>query len=101
MKAKLERYKTIDAAGKALGISKADLALMRAKKRAIAKLIRARENHGLTQAEVAKLVSTKQPAISRMEAGLVSEVSFDFLFKVAWVLGVTLTLKPSSSPRAA
>ena len=101
MKSKLERYSSVDELGKALGVSKADLALMHAKKRAIAKLRKAREDHQLTQAQVAKMVGTKQPAIARMEAGLVSEVTFDFLFKVAWALGVTLTLKAPTSPRAA
>ncbi|NBX93039.1 MAG: XRE family transcriptional regulator [Proteobacteria bacterium] len=62
------------------------------KKKAIAKLKAARERKGLTQAQVAKLANTKQPAIARMEVGLVSEVSLDFLFKVAWVLNVKLTI---------
>ncbi len=101
MKNKLERYSSIDDLGKALGVSKPDVALMRAKKIAIAKLRKAREEQNLTQAQVAKIVGTKQPAVARMEAGLVSDVSFDFLFKVAWTLGVTLTLKVPQSRRAA
>ena len=56
-----------------MGVSKSDLALMKAKKRAIAKFVRAREEQGLTQAQVAKLVATKQPSVARMEAGQRSE----------------------------
>ena len=91
MKANLEVYRSIDDLGKTLGLSKAEIALIREKKKAIAKLKTARERKALTQAQVAKMVGTKQPAIARMEAGLVSEVSLDFLFKVAWVLNVKLT----------
>ena len=94
MKNNLERYKSIDDLGRALGLSNADLALIHAKKQAVNKLRKARDVQGLTQAQVAKMVGTKQPAIARMEAGLISEVSFDFLLKVAWALGVTLTMKP-------
>ena len=92
MKANLEVYRSIDDLGKTLGLSKAEIALIREKKKAIAKLKDAREKKSLTQSHVAKLVGTKQPAIARMEAGLVSEVSLDFLFKVAWALDVTLTI---------
>jgi DNA-binding XRE family transcriptional regulator len=92
MKRNLEVYESIEDLGKTLGLSKAEIALIREKKKAIAKLKAARERKGLTQAQVAKLADTKQPAIARMEAGLVSEVSLDFLFKVAWVLNVKLTI---------
>ena len=92
MKKKLEVYESIEDLGKALGLSRAENALIREKKRAIVKLKAAREKKGLTQSQVAKLVGTKQPAIARMEAGLVSEVSLDFLFKVAWALNVKLTI---------
>jgi len=43
------------------------------------------------------MVQTKQPAIARMESGLVSEVSFDFLAKVALVLGVSFTFKSAKA----
>jgi len=92
MKKNLEVYESIEDLGKTLGLSKAEIALIHEKKKAIAKLKAARERKGLTQAQVAKLVDTKQPAIARMEVGLVSEVSLDFLFKVAWVLNVKLTI---------
>jgi DNA-binding XRE family transcriptional regulator len=93
MKKNLEVYESIEDLGRALGLSKAEIALIREKKKAIAKLKAARERKGLTQAQVAKLAETKQPAIARMEAGLVSEVSLDFLFKVAWVLKVKLSIQ--------
>ena len=92
MKKNLEVYESIEDLGKTLGLSKAEIALIHEKKKAIAKLKAARERKGLTQAQVAKLANTKQPAIARMEVGLVSEVSLDFLFKVAWVLNVKLTI---------
>ena len=50
------------------------------------------------QASLAKLVDTKQPAIARMESGLVSEISLDFLVKIAHVLGMSFTV---SKKRAA
>ena len=55
----------------------------------------------MSQTQLAKLVGTKQPAIARVEAGVLSEVSFDFLVKIAWALGVTLTLRPSEPKHAA
>jgi DNA-binding XRE family transcriptional regulator len=93
VKRNLEVYESIEDLGKTLGLTKAEIALIREKKKAIAKLKAARERQGLTQAQVAKLADTKQPAIARMEAGLVSEVSLDFLFKVAWVLNVKLSIQ--------
>lgn len=48
---------------------------------------------GLSQVDLANLVSSKQPAIARMESGTVSEVSLDFLCKVALVLDVSFTIK--------
>lgn len=63
------------------------------KKKLIEKLKKGRASQEMSQAELAKLVQTKQPAIARMESGLVSEVSLDFLAKVALVLGVSFTFK--------
>jgi transcriptional regulator with XRE-family HTH domain len=45
---------------------------------------------GFSQAEVAHAIGSKQPAIARMEAGQVSQVSMDFLLKVALILGVNV-----------
>lgn len=67
--------------------------IMKEKKKLIEKLKKARNDQEISQAQLAKMVHTKQPAIARMESGLVSEVSFDFLAKVALVLGVSFTFK--------
>lgn len=48
----------------------------------------------LSQTVLAKRLGTKQPAIARMEAGHVGDISFDFLVRVALALGVGLELSP-------
>jgi predicted XRE-type DNA-binding protein len=88
-----ERFKSAKEFGKAIGLSEIEMDLIRQKKRLIEKLKNAREKQGLTQAQVAKKVGSKQPAIARMESGQVSEVSMDFLCKVALALGVSVTIK--------
>lgn len=62
-----------------LGPSDLDMELIEYKKALIEKLKKARIDQELSQASLAKLVDTKQPAIARMESGLVSEISLDFL----------------------
>jgi len=93
MKAKTERFKTAKDLGKALGLSPLDMELIRQKKKIIEKLKASRLKQKLSQAQVAERVGSKQPAIARMESGQVSEVSMDFLVKVALVLGVSLTVR--------
>ena len=88
-----ERFKSSKAFGKALGLSDLEMDLIKEKKRLIDKLRSAREKQGLTQAQLAKKVGSKQPAIARMESGQVSEVSMDFLCKVALALEVSVTIK--------
>jgi ribosome-binding protein aMBF1 (putative translation factor) len=97
MKQKIERYKNADQFGKALGLTSMEIELIRQKKRLIEKLRKAREQKGLSQAALALIVSSKQPAIARMESGQVSEVSLDFLFKVAMALEVSITFKPHAA----
>lgn len=97
MKQKTERYKNMDEFGKALGLTKVEIELIRQKKKLIEKLRKAREEQGISQAVLAQMVSSKQPAIARMESGQVSEVSLDFLFRVAMVLEVSITLKPHAA----
>lgn len=97
MKAKLEKYKNADELGKALGLSALEMELIRQKKKLIEKLRKARERQGFSQAELADMVSSKQPAIARMESGQVSEVSLDFLCKVAMVLEISFTIKPKAA----
>jgi ribosome-binding protein aMBF1 (putative translation factor) len=97
MKASNKKFKSSKELGKFLGLSDLDMELVEQKKKLIEKLKKARNDQEISQAELAKMVKTKQPAIARMESGLVSEVSFDFLAKVALVLGVTFTFKSAKA----
>ena len=94
MKAKVHTYKTVEEFGRALGLSDLEIELIRQKKKVIEKLRKAREHKRISQAEIAAMVNTKQPAIARMESGQISEVSFDFLCKVALALEVSITIRP-------
>jgi ribosome-binding protein aMBF1 (putative translation factor) len=97
MKAKVEKYKSSSEFGRSLGLSDIEMELIRHKKRLIEKLRKVREQKGLSQAELAAMVDSKQPAIARMESGQVSEVSLDFLCKVALTLEVSITIKPDAA----
>lgn len=97
MKEKNKTFKSAKDFGAFLGLSDLDMELVNQKKKLIAKLKKARTDQELSQAELAKMVQTKQPAIARMESGFVSEVSFDFLAKVALVLGVSFTFKSAKA----
>lgn len=88
-----KRFKSVKEFGSFLGLSDLDMELVGQKKRLIEKIKKARQAQGHSQAALAKLVGTKQPAIARMESGQVSEVSLDFLAKVALVLGVSFMIK--------
>ncbi len=90
---KSKTYKTAKEFGQDFGLSDIDLALIREKKKLIDKLVTKRMKLKLSQAEVAKLIGTKQPAIARMESGLVSEVGMDFLVKAAIALNVSISIK--------
>lgn len=92
MKEKSKKFKSAKEFGAFLGLSDLDMELVKQKKKLIEKLKEARTDQKLSQAELAKRVQTKQPAIARMESGLVSEVSFDFLAKIALVLRVSFTV---------
>ena len=95
-KKNIETFKDASEFGKSLGLSDLEMELIRQKKKIIEKLRKAREKQGLSQAALAKLVESKQPAIARMESGQVSQVSLDFLCKVALVLEVPFTIKPAA-----
>jgi len=88
-----ERYKDVKDFGKSLGLSDLEMELIMQKKKIIAKLKKSREKKGLTQSELAEMVGSKQPSIARMESGQVSEVSMDFLCKVAFALDMSVTIK--------
>lgn len=59
----------------------------------IGKMIKAREEKGLSQRALAELSGVKQPAIARMES-MKSIPQIDTLFKVLIPLGYTLTITP-------
>ena len=69
--------------------------MIRQKNRIIEDLKKVRLKKRLSQTALAKKLGTKQPAIARMEAGYVGEVSFDFLIRVALCLGVPLKVTPT------
>lgn len=94
MKTKIERYKTAKEFGAALGLSSVEMELIRQKKKLIEKLKEVRIKRNLSQKKLAALVGSKQPAIARMESGQISEVSLDFLVKVALILGVSVSVRP-------
>jgi len=61
----------------------------------------AREKAKLTQAQLAELISTSQPAIARLESADYSRPSYRTLEKIAEALGLELeiTLKAPKPPR--
>jgi DNA-binding XRE family transcriptional regulator len=92
MKITVRKYKTTRDFGLALGLTDLDMKLIQQKKKLIEKLRKARIRQHLSQAQLAALVSSKQPAIARMESGQVAEVSMDFLLKVTFVLKVPISI---------
>ena len=96
MKNVVSRFRDVDEFGRSLGLSRVEIELIRQKKKLIEKLKATRTKKKISQAKVAALVGSKQPAIARMESGMVSEVSFDFLIKVALVLGVPFTVRQAA-----
>ena len=87
-------YRTAAEFAKDMGISEIEMALLREKKRIVKKLTAKRIEAGISQAALARVIGTKQPAISRMESGQISHVSMDFLAKVAMVLDASFNVKP-------
>lgn len=96
MKYQSVRYKNATDFGKSLGLSEIEMELIRQKQKLIEKLKVARTRKKVSQAQLAILVGSKQPAIARMESGLVSEVSLDFLAKVALALNVSFSFKQAA-----
>ncbi len=62
----------------------------------IESILRAREKAGLTQAELARRVGTKQPALSRLERGGFRTATVDTLKRIAHALDseLVITLQP-------
>ena len=56
-------------------------------------MIKAREKAGLTQAELAKKIGTKQPALSRLERGAFKKATVETLKKIADALDMQLVVK--------
>ncbi len=92
MKTKVTRYKTAKEFGASLGLSDIEMEIIRQKKKIIDELKITRIKKKLSQSDLATLVGSKQPAIARMESGQISEVSMDFLLKVALALDVSMTI---------
>jgi transcriptional regulator with XRE-family HTH domain len=75
-----------------LGLGEIDMELARQKVKLIEKLKAKRIARGLSQAALAKRIGSLQPAIARMESGQISQVSMDFLLKIALILDLSVTI---------
>jgi len=96
MKKKDIKFKNSREFGKFLGLKDIEVDLILQKKKLIERLKNKRLELNISQVELANIVDTKQPAIARMESGLVSEVSMDFLLKIAMVLDISVIIKPKT-----
>ncbi len=67
----------------------------------IESIIKARETAGLTQAELAKMIGTKQPALSRLERGGFKTATVETLTKIARALNAELIIKVQPAERKA
>ena len=92
MKQTSTRYKSAKEFGKALGLNEIDMELARQKVKLIEKLKARRIERGLSQAALAKRIGSLQPAIARMESGQISQVSMDFLLRIALTLDLPVTI---------
>jgi ribosome-binding protein aMBF1 (putative translation factor) len=57
-----------------------------------------REDAGLTQAELARRIGTKQPVIARLEDAEYDRQSLDMLERIASVCGIKLKLRAEKRP---
>ncbi|MBI5408793.1 MAG: helix-turn-helix transcriptional regulator [Nitrospirae bacterium] len=55
--------------------------------------IKAREKAGLSQAELARRIGTKQPALSRLETGRFTKATLETLKKIADALDMRLIVR--------
>ena len=88
------KFLTLNEFASSVGLNHLEKELVRQKNRIIDYLKKVRLQKQLSQVVLAHKVGTKQPAIARMEAGQVGEVSFDFLIRVAVALNISLELVP-------
>lgn len=88
------KFKSVDEFGIGIGLTRNDIALIKAKQELIEKIKKARIKKKISQKQLAEMLGTKQPSIARMESGIVSEVSFDFLVKIAMLLETSFTFQP-------
>lgn len=91
---KKKNFLTLEEFGSAIGLNTLEKEMTWQKNRAIDYLKTSRIRKKISQSELAGRLGTQQPAIARMEAGFVGEVSFDFLVRVALALRVTLEIHP-------
>lgn len=89
---KQKSHLSLDQFAEKIGLKEIDREMIRQKNEIITQLKSARLKKKISQVDLAKRLGTKQPAIARMESGLVGDVSFDFLIRVAMVLGVLLAI---------
>lgn len=89
---KQKPHLSLDQFAEKIGLKEIDREMIRQKNEIITQLKSARLKKKISQVDLAKRLGTKQPAIARMESGLVGDVSFDFLIRVAMVLGVLLAI---------
>lgn len=85
-------FLNLDQFGSKIGLSELDKHIIHQKNKTITFLKNVRLKKQVSQIALAKKLGTKQPAIARMEAGHVGDVSFDFLVRVAFVLGVSIQM---------
>ena len=90
-------YKTATDFAKGMGLTDMEIALVLEKKRIIKNLKNKRLKKNLSQTDLAKIIGTKQSSIARMESGLVSQVSMDFLAKVAFALNTSINIRVPKS----
>jgi DNA-binding Xre family transcriptional regulator len=92
MMKKKNTHLSLNEFGDVIGLKTIDREMICQKNEIITLLKTTRLKKKISQAELAKRLGTKQPSVARMEAGLVGEVSFDFLIRAAIVLGVPLEI---------
>lgn len=90
-KLKAKGIRVTDSPAEVLGISPERMALIDLRLDLGAEVRRLREAKGLTQAQLADLIGTKQPAIARMEHGN-SRVSLDRFIVAIRALGATVQI---------